>query len=134
MKKRLAPYVRVSSKAQKDEDTKQRQIENFECAWRDHLSRDYDLFPKINGAKGCDRYFTDEAFNLETWNEDTDFVRLMYHCEVGDVQAIFVSEPDRLFRSRSNQLRGRILDIIQTHKIEVGTKTGKMSATRSSWN
>lgn len=127
MKKRLATYIRVSSKAQKDEDTKQRQIENFENAWRDLLSRDYDLFAKINGAKECDRYFTDEAFNLETWNEDTDFVRLMHHCEVGDVQTIFVSEPDRLFRSRSNQLRGRILDIIQTHKIEVVTKAGKMS-------
>lgn len=127
MKKKMMAYVRVSSKAQKDEDTKQRQIENFEHAWGSNLHRDFDLFEKVPGVKGHARYFIDEAFNLETWDESTDFAQVMHHCETGDVGAIFVSEPDRLFRSRSNQLRGRILDIIQNHKIEVHTKTGKMS-------
>lgn len=127
MKKKILVYIRVSSKAQKEEDTKQRQIENFEYSWANILHRDYDLFERVPGVKANARYFIDEAFNLETWNENTDFAQVMYHCETGDVQAIFVSEPDRLFRSRSNQLRGRILDIIQNHKIEVHTKAGKMS-------
>jgi DNA invertase Pin-like site-specific DNA recombinase len=126
MKRKLIPYFRVSSKAQKEEDTKNRQIDNFERAWP-QLSINFDIFEKIPGAHGHDRYFIDEAFNLEKWDEATDFLKVMRHCQAGEVHAIFVSEADRLFRSRSNELRGRILDIIRDNRIEVITKSGVIS-------
>lgn len=126
MKLKLAPFFRNSSQAQKDEETINRQIDGFEMAWP-RLSKDFDLFQRNPGAETKGHYFIDEAFNLETWNEDTAFHELMVLCESGQIDAIYVSEGDRLFRSRSNALRGRILDIIRENKVQVITKSGEIS-------
>lgn len=126
MKLKLAPFFRNSSQAQKDEETINRQIDGFELMW-ERLSKDFNLFQRRPGEGRKAQYFIDEAFNLETWNEETSFHELMILCEAGEINAIYVSEGDRLFRSRSNALRGRILDIIRENKIQIITKSGEIS-------
>jgi hypothetical protein len=126
VKPKIAPFFRNSSQAQKDEETIYREIDGFEEKWPE-LSKTYDLFPRYPGSEGRERYFTDEAFNLESWDESTAFHQLMALCEAGEVHAIYVSEGGRLFRSRSNALRGRILDILRENQICVITKMGEIS-------
>lgn len=125
MKPKIAPYFRNSSKAQKDEETIYRQIDGFNLLWPE-LSKTYDLFQRYPGKETKGQYFVDEAFNLETWDETTSFHELMMLCESGEIDAIYVSEGDRLFRSRSNALRGRILDILRDNGVKTITKTGEI--------
>ncbi len=126
MKPRIAPFFRNSSQAQKDDDTIYRQIDVFESLWPE-LSKTYDLYQRHPGGSPADQYFVDEGFNLESWDKTKAFHELMTLCEQSEVQAIYVSEGDRLFRSRSNALRGRILDILRENNVSVIAKTGEIS-------
>ena len=125
MKPKIAPFFRNSSKAQKDEETIYRQIDGFNLLWP-QLSKTYDLFQRKPGGAIKDQYFVDEAFNLESWDETTSFHELMTLCEEGEIDAIYVSEGDRLLRSRSDALRGRITDIVRENSIKVITPTGEI--------
>ncbi len=127
-KLKLAPYFRVSSQTQKNEETIHRQIENFNNNWG-RLKSEYQIltrFPFLDQKQPGNRYFIDEGYNLETWNEDSACHDLMSRCKRGEVNAIFVSELDRLCRSRSAELRGRIKDILEARDVKVITKTGEV--------
>lgn len=126
MKPKLVPFFRSSSRAQKNEETIKRQIDGFEARWPE-LSKTYDLFQRVPGGTQQDQYFIDEGFNLETWDETTSFHEMMTLCGDREFDAIYVSEGDRLFRSRSNALRGRILDTLRDKNIKVIAKYGEIS-------
>lgn len=125
MKPKLAPFFRNSSNAQKNEETIIRQTDGFKQRWPE-LSKTYDLYERIPGSTMEDQFFVDEAFNLETWDETTNFYELMQLCQAREVDAIFISEDNRLFRSRSSELKGRIIDIIQNNRIKVFDKSGEV--------
>lgn len=126
MKPKLVPFFRNSSRAQKNEETIKRQIDGFEARWPE-LSKTYDLFQRVPGGTQQDQYFVGEGFNLETWDETTSFHEMMTLCGEREFDAIYVSEGDRLFRSRSNALRGRILDTLRDKNIKVIAKYGEIS-------
>lgn len=118
---KLAAYFRVSSLTQKNEETIHRQIENFHSAW-ERLRGEYDLverFVFLDQSQNENRFFVDQGYNLETWSQDTACHDLMSRCRRGEIQAIFVSELDRLCRSRSAELRGRIKDTLEAHEVKI---------------
>ncbi|QDK36397.1 hypothetical protein DOE51_01670 [Bdellovibrio sp. NC01] len=122
----MAPYFRVSTLGQKEDDTVQRQIMTFELQWT-VLSKSFDLYERIPGGKQEDQYFKDEGYNLEEWKSDTDFHRLMTLIQTEGVDAIYVDEENRLFRARSREFRGRVLDLIEQNGVRVITKNGEVS-------
>ena len=127
-KLRLAPYFRVSSQTQKTEDTIQRQIDNFDQA-SDALLADYAFVPRFVSGNQSDpktRFFIDDGYNLEQWDEATALHDLLSRCKRGEIDAVWVSETDRLGRSRSAELRGRIQDVLRDHDIRVLTKNGEI--------
>jgi hypothetical protein len=89
---KLAPYIRVSSQNQKNEETIYRQVDIFKQAWEKKLSSDFELLPRfyfLDQSKEENRYFIDEAYNLETWDAESACHDLMVRCQRGEVQAIF---------------------------------------------
>jgi hypothetical protein len=127
-KLRLAAFFRTSSNGQEREETIRRQFDNFTRSW-ELLKDKYDLVPRYAGANFTDTetfHFVDDGYNLEEWNESTAFHDLMSRCKRGEIDAIWTSETDRIVRSRSNELRGRILDIIQRSEVKILTKTGEV--------
>lgn len=125
MKPKLIPYFRNSSRAQKDEETIYRQIDGFELRWPE-LSNTYDLYKRVPGGDMRDQYFIDEAFNLETWDETKEFHELMCLCREREIGAIWVSEDNRLFRSTSSELKGRIIDTVRNNNVKVLDKNGEV--------
>lgn len=126
MKPKIAPYFRVSTQGQKEDDTVQRQIMTFELQ-RGVLSKSFDLYERMPGANQGDNYFKDEGYNLEEWKSDTDFHRLMTAIQTEQIDAIYVDEENHLFRARSREFRGRVLDLIEQNGVRVVTKNGEVS-------
>ncbi|MFV8256655.1 recombinase family protein [Bdellovibrio bacteriovorus] len=126
MKPKLVTYFRVSTQGQKEDDTIQRQIMTFELQWT-VLSKSFELYERVPGGRQEDHYFKDEGYNLEEWKVDTDFHRLMMLIQTECVDAIYVDEENRLFRARSREFRGRVLDLIEQNGVRVITKNGEVS-------
>ncbi|MDR3606835.1 MAG: hypothetical protein P4M08_05565, partial [Oligoflexia bacterium] len=129
-KKRLSVYLRTSGKTQEREETIERQILNFHREWP-RLKDTYEIVPRIMGATINDPeqcFFMDPGYNLEKWDERRAVHDLIsVRVPLRQVDAIFLSETDRLLRSRSDELRGRISDAIRRYNIVIETKTGTVS-------
>jgi hypothetical protein len=129
---KLAVYGRVSSDSQKQEETILRQVENG-THWLAHSEQmvgqggKFEFLPRFPGGSPQDprNFFLDDGFNLEEWDNSKAFADLMRRVENREVQAIFVSEPDRLFRSRSRLLRAKTLDLLEAGEVRVFSKQGE---------
>lgn len=121
-KLKLAPYFRVSGSAQADAETIQRQIDNF-SERKDKLNEKFDIVYRFEDTK---HYFIDEPYNLEEWDESTAFYDLIDHIKRNEVHAVWVSETDRLFRSRAREMTGKILDTFENYNTRIITKNGEV--------
>jgi len=128
-KPRLAAFFRTSSNGQEREDTIRRQFDNFQSAWEQQLSERYELVPRFSNSRSTDPaqiHFADDGYNLEEWDKTTAFHDLMSRCQMREIDVIWMSEIDRIGRSRSNELRGKIQDILQRSEVKVLTKNGEI--------
>ncbi len=124
---RVGVYTRVSSDQQEQEQTIGRQFELAEEAL--DRNEEFQLVPKVAGAKAKNPYkafFVDEAYNLEEWDDSSELTELFSRIERGEINAIFVSEANRVFRSRSRVLRGKILDFFEAYEVRLFDKTGEV--------
>ncbi len=127
----LAIYCRVSSDEQKTGGNIHRQIEQAAIEV-DRLgllkSPGSYLVPRLPSADPKEQYFIDEAYNLEEIREETAFYELLQLCRSGKVNALYVDNIDRIFRSRSHSVRGQIMDLLEDNDVAIYTPTGVISS------
>ena len=127
-KPRLAAYFRTSSSGQEREETIVRQYDSF-ARWWDHHSDQYELvtrFPKPRSKDPAQIHFADPGYNLEEWDSTKAFHELMSRAQKREVEVIWTTEIDRISRSRSNEFRGKILDIFQRADTRILTRNGEV--------
>ncbi len=79
-KLKLAFYGRVSGNTQKNENTIERQIMDFEEA-EPKLSQDYEIIyrePTAASPAPATKFFLDNGFNFEKWDDSTAIAELMH--------------------------------------------------------
>lgn len=122
----LAVYCRVSSEEQTTGGNIHRQIEQaaIEIQRLGLIADGATLIQRCDGVLLSDRYFIDEAYNLEEIKEGTAFFELLERCRSGEINAIYVDSHDRIFRSRSNAVKGQIMDFLEDNEITIFTPSG----------
>lgn len=121
-KLKLTPYFRVSGSAQASENTIQRQVDNFNLC-KAELSKEFDIVYRFENDG---LYFIDEPYNLEQWDESTAFFDLIEQIKSNKINAVWVSETDRLFRSGSRKFLGEIRDLFEDYNVRIFSKHGEV--------
>ena len=131
-KLKLAFYGRVSGNTQKNENTIERQIMDFEEA-EPKLSQDYEIIyrqPNANGPTAFTKFFLDNGFNFEKWDDSTAIAELMHKCQRQEVDVIYIVSDNRIFRGKSVELRGKVTDILVANRIGLLSKSGVINTSR----
>lgn len=124
---KLLVYCRVSSQEQRKNETIERQLERIpvELKRLGLLKEDggqYEIYSRSPLRDERDPrkvYFVDDGFNLESIPEDTALFEAIQLIKAGEIHGIFVDTIDRLLRSRSAEIRGRIQDLLERYEVKV---------------
>lgn len=130
----MAVYCRTSTDEQKDANTIERQLTQADV----ELQRlglvqanggQYKLYPRFQHHKGdkTKLYFVDDGYNLEREDITTAFHEMTELIKQGVIHAIYIDSIDRLFRSSSNEFRGKILDLVENYCIDIHLPSGQLT-------
>lgn len=131
---KLLVYCRVSSQEQRKNETIERQLERIpvELKRLGLLKEDggqYEIYSRsllLNERDPRKVYFVDDGFNLESITEETALFEAIQLIKAGEIHGIFVDTTDRLLRSRSAEIRGRIQDLLDLHEVKVFNYYGEV--------
>lgn len=102
---KVAIYCRVSSVKQANEDTIAVQLATCHKLLAKHFGP--------SGGESLVGIYQDEAYNLEQYESNRNFWRLMQDVKDGRVNRVIISSESRIFRGSSSKLRGSINDILR---------------------
>ncbi len=131
---KLLVYCRVSSQEQKKNETIERQLERIPIELKKQrlLKEDggqYELYSRSPLSDEVDPskvFFVDNGFNLESIPENTALFEAIELIRTGEINGLFIDSTDRLLRSRSAEIRGRIQDLLDLHEVKVFSNQGEI--------
>jgi site-specific DNA recombinase len=127
-KKLLSLAFRTSGLGQKKEETIEIQME----AARRFLESDeflrsgFELSPRYPDCDPMDpwNHFVDDGYNLETWKPDSAIAALLKSIQAGRTHVVWCYNSNRLFRSQSAEITGKILDCMKIYRVCLYDRTG----------
>jgi DNA invertase Pin-like site-specific DNA recombinase len=132
MSLKIAVYCRVSTLDQKNKETIVAQLDANSQSIKRYLKEhggEYELLPHspLKNEKDLRRiYFCDDGFNLESLQPGTAIVELLELVEAGQVQALKIDRPDRLFRASSIVVRATVQEILDRNNVKVFDHAGEI--------